>query len=145
MEIGDLLSNLEKELYSISKLYEVIITPDKSGLNRLKESPITYNQELILHSLSIKILELQSKIKDLTFLKNYKIKSSKITLGSLVTFEFDGVLSKTLLVNFSSDCYAKTLCVYSSLGEALLGLKKGDVIDFKSFDKSSKIKILSVD
>lgn len=98
-------------------------------------------------NLERRIFELEKILKTAKIIKNKSLKSNKVTIGSCVEIvNLDNKKNfKFTIVGFGeSDPLIGKISSESPLGKALLGKKKGEIIEVTIGDKKTKYKIKSV-
>jgi transcription elongation factor GreA len=88
--------------------------------------------------------ELELKIKNAQIIKKSKSCDS-VSVGCTVEIEDDGEMMKyEIVVSDESDPLSGRISLDSPIGSALIGHKRGDVVEFKTPAGVSKCKIISV-
>lgn len=96
--------------------------------------------------------QIESKIKELEFkldnciIVDKKKTTSKVTLGSMVTIEYeDGELEEyTLVGSLETDLFSNKISIESPIGSAVLDKKKDEIVEVLTPRGSFKIKIKKI-
>jgi transcription elongation factor GreA len=129
------------DLYQNQKDIEYFL---KDG--NLKEN-IGYQQAYLERELIIKkIKDLEYKLDNSQIINNSPSKNKNIKLGTKITLENDGGkrLHYTLVGSEESDIKNNKLSIESILGQALLGCKKGDLVEIETPNGDANYKIINV-
>lgn len=93
------------------------------------------------------IIQLQNSLRNAKIINKNKIDVSKVSVGSTVVVQdltYNEELTFKIMGSFESDPVAGSISNESPIGKALVGAKKGDVVEVFTPRATSKYKVLTI-